>query len=209
MVLLDPSASMNYKSGENPTKLEYSKTLAAAIGYLLVGQHDAVGLLAGETALSPRNQRGFLDSYFEKLTEVRGLGQWNLASVPSMLGDHLKKRGLLMVFSDLMQDFSDVQSAFKALRSLKHDIMVFQILDPAERDLTLQGPILFEDMETGEKIKTEPEAIRRAYQEFVDKKIAEASHFFKGLGVEYLTLTTDTPFDKGMGAYLSWREARL
>jgi hypothetical protein len=64
---------------------------------------------------------------------------------------------------------------------------------------------LFEDLETAEQIKTEPAAIRRRYEAWVREKLASFSHMFRSAGVEYLVLTTDTPFDKGLGAYLSWR----
>ena len=209
LVALDPSASMNYRTGNHPSKLEYAKTMAAALGYLLVAQHDAVGLLSESVTLPPRNQKGFLDLFFETLSGIDGKGRWDLASLPLQVANQLKKPGLLMILTDLMQDTGTIETAFKAFHSRKHDIMVFQILDPSEKDLTATGSILFEDVETGEKIKTEPEAIRQAYREFVEKKLAETSHFFKGLGIEHVVLTTDTPFNKGLGTYLSWREAHL
>lgn len=204
-VVIDDSASMRFSWGGRPSKLDYAKTLAAAFGYLLVSQHDAVGLLSSQHALPPSGQRGHLEHYFESLEAIQPKGIWNIRFLTEKVNIPLKKKGFVMVLSDLMSDPETVISTLRALHSLKHEVMVFQILDPAERDLNFDGPILFEDAETGELLKTEPEIIRRSYQQVVRDWLASFSQSFRSSGMDYQLLTTDTPFDKGLGSYLSWR----
>ncbi len=206
-IIFDDSRSMNYSWGGRISKLEYAKTMAAALAYLLVSQHDAVGLLSTDQSLPPHGGRGYLEKFFESLDQIQAKGVWNVESLATSLGTPLKKRALIMVFSDLMADSQKVISTLRALHARKNEVIVFQILDPAEKELPYQGSVLFEDMETGELLKTEPEAIREVYRNGVQNKLAVFAHLFRSSGLEYVNLTTDTPFDKGMGAYLSWRGA--
>ena len=207
-VLLDDSASMNFSWDGRPSKFEYAKTMAAAIGYLLSAQHDAVGLVTRRQRLLASSQRGQLERYFELLTEATATDVWDIGGAVEQLGGVLKRRGFVLVFSDLLNDPERVFSAVRALHARKQEVIVFQIFDPAERDLPFQGPTLFEDMETQETLRTDPDAFRDHYRDFVTRRLASFEHVFRSSGVDYLFLTTDTSFDKGMGAFLSWREAR-
>jgi uncharacterized protein (DUF58 family) len=82
-------------------------------------------------------------------------------------------------------------------------------LDPAEKDLPYEGPVEFIDAETGEKFRTHADSIRKDYRAFVDQQIARAAQAFRSADLDFITLTTDTPFEKGLGHYLSWRESHL
>lgn len=207
-ILLDDSASMNFSWGGRVTKLEYAKSLAAAMGYLLSAQHDAVGLITRSTRLPPSSQRGHLESYFEALQSVTASGVWDVGNSAAQLGSALKRRGFVLVFSDLLNQPERVFSAVRALHARKQEVIVFHLFDPAERDLPFEGPTLFEDMETNEVLRTDPDAVREHYRSFVAQRLATFEHVMRSSGVDYLFLTTDTPFDKGLGAFLSWREAR-
>ncbi len=209
VAVLDDSASMNFSYGGRPTKLDYAKTMAAAIGYLVASQHDAIGLLTRERRVPPSASRGHLDIYFEALDAVNGQGVWDISSLTGALGVPLKKRGFLVIFSDLLEDPDKVIHTLRALHAQKHEVLIFQILDPAEKDLPFEGPVLFEDLESKGRLKTDPEALRRAYQKLVEEKINAFTQVFRSSGMDYLCLTTDTPFDKGLGAFLSWRGARI
>lgn len=204
-VFIDDSASMNFSWENRITKLDYAKTMAAAMGYLVNAQHDAIGLLSRGVTLLPGSHRGHLERYFDSLDSVSAQGVWNIRSLTNNFGSHIKKRGFVIVLSDLMAQPDEVISALCALHARKHEVLIFQILDPAERDLPFNGPLLFEDMETGELLRTEADAIRDGYQKLVANKLAAFSQVFRSSGLDYHFLTTDTSFDKGLGAYLSWR----
>jgi uncharacterized protein (DUF58 family) len=206
-VLLDDSASMNFSAGGRLSKLEYARTMAAALGYLVTRQGDAVGLVTRQGSLLPASARGHLERYFGQLTGTGGGGTWHLSDVASSAGA-LRKRGFVVVISDLWDDAEKILSAVRFLAARKNEVIVFQVIDPVERDLALNGPIRFTDMETGEEIVTDADAIRDDYRAVYEERRERLAHAFHGSGVDYLVLTTDTPFDKGLGAFLSWRMAR-
>lgn len=209
VVIVDDSASMNFAWGNNPSKLEYAKTMAAAVGYLIVSQHDAVGLLSRTQFLPPESQLSFLHRYFESLSSMPGTGVWNADEAVRSLTTRFQKKSFVLLFSDLMTQEAEMIKTLQALEARKSEVMVFQILDRAELELPFEGPSVFEDLESGEKLRTEPDAIRDRYRRLVKEKLEHFAHTFRSSRIDFLTLTTDTPFDKGMGAYLSWRRAHL
>jgi len=125
--------------------------------------------------------------------------------VRMVLSRDIKKKGFMIIFTDLMADPESLISTLRALHARKHEVMIFHLLDPAERDLSFDGSIIFEDSETGELIKTEPAVIRNGYQKLFGARLNSFAHTFQNSGMDYLLLNTDTPFDKGLGSYLSWR----
>lgn len=208
-VLFDHSLSMNFSMGGRLSKLNYAKILAAAIGYVVVSQNDAVGLVSETSRLPLGSQLGHLNRFFEQLESISATGSWDAARLIELALQTSRKRGFVAVFSDLMSDKDALISSLRSLQARKNEVMVFQVLDPVELDLSYDGPVIFTDMETGEELRTEPAAIRDDYKAWVRGTLDSFAHIFRSAGIEYLTLTTDTPFDKGMGAYLSWRGINL
>lgn len=208
-VFLDHSASMGFSWAGRISKLEYAKTMAAAIGYLVVAQHDAIGLIAHSQHLPPGSQLGHLNRFFEVLGALEAQGRWDTKAIGSFFGTVQKKRGFVIVFSDLMENEEETMRLIRAIQARKNEVLIFQILDPAEKDLPFQGPTLFEDMETGDTLRTDPEALQDHYRKWVAQRLANFSSTFRSAGVDYTVLTTDMSFDKGLGAYLSWRGERF
>lgn len=209
VTVIDDSASMNFSWDGRMSKLDYAKTMAAALGYLVIGQHDAIGLVSSRSFVPLGSQRAHLDRYFDSLDSAKAEGVWNLEAIGKAVGAQVKKKVFVLVFSDLMTDSEKLIASLRTLQSRKYEVLVFHVLDPAEWDLPFKGTVEFEDSETGEKIKTEPETIRQAYRTLVDEKIKNFSQVFQGSGIDYVFTSTNTSFDKGLGAYLSYRAARL
>ncbi len=208
-LVMDQSASMGFSYDGRLSKLEYAKTLAAAIGYVVVSQSDAIGLLSASTRLPAGSQLGHLSRLFETLEKISPEGAWNVDNLVKDLEMATRKRGFVAIFSDLMADPERVLASLRLLHARKNEVLVFQILDRAELELPFTGPMLFEDMEDKSLLKTEPEAIRHAYTSWVENHLLQQAQAFRSLGVDYLRITTDTPFDSGLGAYLSWRGRHL
>jgi len=208
-ILLDDSASMNFSAEGRPSKLEYAKTLAAALGYLLTFQHDAVGLATQKIILNPESGRGHLEHFIANLSPVQGGGIWDIKAISNRMSAAYNKRTFVFVFSDLMANDEEIIQSVRFLAARKNEVMVFQILDPAEINLPWSGPMWIEDSETNEKLKTDPEIIRSKYQAVVKNHLESFANVFRSQGVDYLLLQTDTPFNKGLGVYLSKRGQHL
>ncbi|MFN3966445.1 MAG: hypothetical protein ACK4JE_01940, partial [Endomicrobiia bacterium] len=119
---------------------------------------------------------------------------------------YLKRRGLIIFISDLFDDPEKVMLSIKQLRFKHHDIVVFHILDPYELDLNYNGPVIFESIENvGEKIYTEVQDIKKYYDSLISNFIQEYKIGFQNSGIDYSLITTDTPIELGLGAFLAGR----
>jgi len=206
-ILFDSSKSMDYPP-ENP-KLEYAKSLAAALAYLLHLQRDAVGLLVFAEKvreyLPPSSTRKRLEEIFLTLSNLKAEGRTDPSKVMRIQAERIKKRGLIILISDLMMEPEKIIKGLKNFRHRKHEVLVFHILSKKEYELP-ESPSLFEDMETKEKIPYDPERMKEKYRiafnEFRDKLKRE----LRASLIEYESMTTETPFNKALLAYLKKRE---
>ncbi|MCW8131052.1 MAG: DUF58 domain-containing protein [Planctomycetota bacterium] len=211
-LLVDLSASMGYagKPG-GMTKLEYATYLAGAMSYLMVNQQDPVGLVTFDDGvrsyLKPKSKPSHLLSMLRVLAEAKPSGTTGLSRCLHQIAEMIPHRGLVMVFSDLLDDDEEkVLDAFSHLRFRGHEVIVFQIFDAAEARFTFDELTRFEDIEgQSESVTAEPAAIRNAY-------LAELNGFLERYRtecvkrrVDFLNVDTATSFDKALLAYLQRR----
>ena len=210
-LLVDCSASMDFTGdGKRPTKKAYAAYLSAALTYLLLRQNDAVGLVTfDESPLSivpVRSMRRQLFQVLKVLDDLpRGKGT-ELGGVLHGVAERIQRRGLVILLSDLMDDPERILSGLKHFRHRGHEVVVFQILDPREIDLDFHGEVEFESLEEpGRRIRLEPahmaEGYRRRFARWQDTLRRECRRQL----VDLVEITTDTPFEKGLGAYLQKR----
>ncbi len=204
-ILVDHSASMAYTSHDNE-KLTYAKNLAAALAYLMISQQDAVGLASFSDVLTsfvpPKAVRSYLKIIYEQLYSLEASGNTSTKDVLHKIADRIKRRGLVILISDLLDDPAEIISALQHFRHNKNEVIVFHISDAQEIDFDFKRESIFKDAETGEKITVSPWQIRQKYQEL----FTEHQEFIKQkcfeYKIDYCPITTSTPFDKALLAYL-------
>ena len=210
-ILMDCSASMDFTGDENRLcKKAYASYLAAALTYLLLRQNDAVGMVTfDEEPLQMVPARSMRKQLFQvlKILDKLPVGKsTRLGHVLHRVAEQVKRRGLIILFSDLMDDTEKILDGLKHFRHRGHEVLVFQILDPREIDLDFSGEVEFESLEQpGQKVRVEPAHMRAGYQE---KFIAWQDHLTRECRrqkIDLVQLTTDTAFDKGLGMYLQKR----
>lgn len=208
-IILDASGSMAYSSGDNVRKFDYACYLAGALAYLMMMQRDAVGLVIYDEGirkfLPPRSVRSYLDVILSELERTEPGSKTNTAKSLHLVAERIKRRGLVIVLSDLLDDQNEVISAFKHFKHKKNEIIVFQILDPVERNFDFNVDALFKDMETSEKIMTQSLYIRKDYQRAIDEFIKRYKIECLANGIDYELMDTATPFDVALFRYLSKR----
>jgi len=221
-LLLDASGSMAYKTnlklGEIPgesgiqgiDKLEYGSLLAASLAFLLLKQQDSVGLVVFDEKIRryipPRSRGTHLNTVLRELEMIRPGGETRLSQTFHELAERIKRRGLIIVLSDLFDDPEEVLMGLKHFRHKKHEVVVFHILDPAEREFPFEGSYIFKDLETGEELPVEPEELKNVYQERFKSFIENYKRECRRNLIDYLTLDTSTPFDVALTSYLSKRK---
>ncbi len=165
-LLLDASASMTC-ANTGRSKLHYAASLAAAMAHLALKQRDAVGLTVYSDSvtahLSPRAKPGQLDEVLATIAaaEIRPARDNDRAL--HQAAEFARRRGMVVILSDLFGDLDTIVGGLDHLRYHNHEVIIWHIMDPIERDLSVDGHIRFRDLESGETLTTQAEAIRQAY----------------------------------------------
>jgi uncharacterized protein (DUF58 family) len=209
-LILDSSASMGFASGGRLTKLQYASYLAAALAYLMMQQRDAVGLTVYDeetrASLPPRATNLYLQKILIELEGLQAGKKTGTGSSLNAIAERIKRRGLVIVLSDLFDEPVGVMRALKNFRHRGNEVIVMQVLDPLERSFAFGNDAVFRDMETREELTTQPWHIQAAYQETLKEFIANYRRECREIGIEYVLLDTTTPFDKALFEYLNKRK---
>ncbi|NOZ64180.1 MAG: DUF58 domain-containing protein [Caldiserica bacterium] len=207
-ILLDTSRSMIFGSGE-VSKMDYAKFLAASLSYLLTKQKDAVGLLTFNEDISqylpPKSTTRHLHRILEVLEETKAENKTCLSKIFHALAENIKRRGLIIVISDLFDEPEEVIKAIRHFRHRKHEVIVFHILDPYEISFDFRDLGEFLDLETGERIFLNPHLVREEYWAKLDSFIYQYRKVFSESRVEYVKTDISHPLDIFLLSYLNKR----
>jgi uncharacterized protein (DUF58 family) len=208
-ILLDTSRSMLYASAGNITKLEYATTLVAALSYLMVRQQDAVGLTLYSDKVNkyfpPKTGRVYLLELLKQLTGITATDKTNTASCLNSIAEKIKRKGLVIIVSDFFDDVNSILSALKHFRYQKNEVIVFQVLDPLERNFAFGNDAIFKDLETNDELTTQPYQIQKVYIEAMAEFINKIKTDCLNSNIEYNLIETSMPFDKAIFSYLQKR----
>jgi uncharacterized protein (DUF58 family) len=208
-VLLDASGSMGYGT-TGVTKIEYARHLAAALIYLMLKQQDSAGLLVFDDAVRefvpPRSTPRQLHLLLSELDRAEPAAETSIGDVLHELARRMRRRGLVMLISDLLESPDAVISGLKHFRHLKHEVIVFHVLDPKEAEFQFDGDATFRDMETGETMTTEPLSIRGDYVGAVEEWRTRLRRECAESRVDYVPILTSTPYDRALFSYLEKRK---
>ena len=208
-IILDTSASMKFASEGNVSKLQYASTLSAALGYLIMRQQDAVGLTLYadkiKSYLPPKASRPYLQEILKTLGKTAASDTTNTANCLNSIAEKIRRRGLVIIISDLFDDLDSVLTAIKHFSYQKNEVIVFQILDPFERSFAFGKDAIFKDMETEEEITTQPYQIQKAYKEAMNSFVNSIKRECLNSNVDYNLIETSQPFDKALFSYIQKR----
>jgi uncharacterized protein (DUF58 family) len=201
----DVSGSMEC-ANTGRSKLQYAASLAAALAHLALKQRDAVGitLFADSviTHVAPRAKPQQLDEILLAIVSNQARPVSDVPRALNQAAELATRRGMVVILSDLFDDPIALAGALEHLRFRNHEVLVFHILDPWERHLSLEGNIRFHDLETGEELVTQAEAIREGYRRVIDQWRARLEAECQSRAVDRIELTTDDPLDKALLDYL-------
>ncbi len=208
-LLVDQSLSMTYKS-KKMTKLEYAQILAASLGYLMLKQQDAVGLTLFDDRIRvnipARSKRSHLNIILSQMQNIIAGPETTIAPVLHKTAEAIKKRGLIILISDLFDDPDKVLSGLQHFRYKGHEVIVFHVLDPQELTLDFTQRTRFRDMESGEEIVTDPWHIQSDYQKSMEQFCDYIKSNCRQKNIDYVQLSTDLPLDMALSEYLIKRK---
>ena len=210
-LLLDISGSMNFQSGGPLSKFRYASCLGAALAYLMLKQRDAIGLmLFGDQIASfvpPRSVQSHLQILLREISRIQPVADTRMAPAFHDLAERLSRRGLVVVLSDLMDDPDEVLKGLRHFRHRGHEVIVFHVLDPRERDLDFGGETRFFDLEHPDQVlTTQPRHLQHEYCQMMDEFIQTYRYHCAEARIDYVLLDTSTPFDVALSRYLGRRK---
>ncbi|MFO0927088.1 MAG: DUF58 domain-containing protein [Gemmataceae bacterium] len=207
-VVLDVSESMHY--GRGPlNKYEYACTAAACLGYLLLRQQDACGLLTFDAAVRqivpPRSQLTHVDALVSAMHTSKPREKTDILGILRRVTESIAGRGMVVVISDFLVDREPLIKGLEMLCQRKHDILVFHILDDDEMNFPFTGTTRFEGMEQLPNLLCDPRALRDGYLEALEEYLVEVRRGCTRLGIDYQLVRTGDYLDAVLSKFLHHR----
>ncbi|MCI0537921.1 MAG: DUF58 domain-containing protein [Verrucomicrobiales bacterium] len=210
-LLVDNSQSMGYGS-IGFAKAQYGNTLAATLAYFLHLQGDATGLLTFDQEirdyLPARHRPGHLRHLMLALEKPASGSSTDLTAPLKRIVEIVRKRGLLVLISDLFAPIDALEGNLSNLRACGHEVVLFHILDPAELKFDFDRASMFRDLESGQRLYIDPRAARSDYAAKLESHNAAVERSCRKLGISYSRFATDRPLELALFDFLRARAQR-
>ena len=205
-IILDKSSSMGYGSNNNMIKFDYAKTLSASLAYLMIQQQDAVGLATFDKEIidyiPPKSKIGHLNYLLNVLHSSKVKGDTKISPILHSLAESIKKRGLIILISDLLDNPNEIINGLRHFRHKGHEVIIFHILDDNEINFNFTGVANFIDSEDGSNIKTDPRQIKKEYMKAVSEFCGIYEKECNQNNIDYLKVNTSETLEKSLIDYL-------
>jgi len=210
-IFVDCSESMEYGSG-GMTKIDYARHVAAALGYLITQQQDAVGLVLFDselrTVLPPASSAGHLRMLIRQLADAQTRGKTGVEGAVRQASERLGRRGLVVIISDLLDQADSVLAGVRQLRHRKHEVVLFHLLDRDERTFPFERMTRFEGLEEMPHVMADPASLRTQYLKELETFTRTLRRGCLGNHADFVELDTYTPLDVALSSYLASRSKR-
>jgi len=206
-VLLDVSRSMGFAS-QGVSKLEYGSYLAACLAYLSMRQRDRVGILTFDediVSYVPPSAKHF-NVLLHTLDRAKAERPGRLLEVLARAAEHFKRRSIVVLISDLYENPDELVDVLKTYAHMGNDLVVFQVLDPAEIEFPYREPSRFRDLESSEQVPVVPGVFADQYRKLIRQHIDTLTAKFSESRIDYMQLDTSRPLDDALFRYLGNRE---
>ncbi len=207
-LLIDASQSMTYASGK-VSKLEYAKYLAASMAYLVVDQRDSAGVAVfdGElqSYIEPKSAMSVIHNISNELEKVEPKPRTNVGAILDEFARRMKRRGVVMLFSDLFDNTDEFIEGLNHLRFRGHNVILFHILDPYELEFPLNGMWRFVGLEGEGELVTQPARVRANYLKELEQFVSKIKTACNRAQVDYVLVNTSDPVEHVLSSYLLQR----
>tara|TARA_B100000953_G_scaffold94421_1_gene77151 strand:+ start:59 stop:946 length:888 start_codon:yes stop_codon:yes gene_type:complete len=211
-IFLDSSQSMSFSSN-NVTKFEYAQMLAAALSYLIIKQRDSLGLHVFDSkirqTIRPKSTKNHLNTILSVMDKIKIGHKTNISEILHAGAEKIKKRGFIILLSDLFDSSQKIINSLKHLRYYNHEVLVFHILDKQEIELNYNEKMIFEDLENDNQIVTEPWQIKKSYKKEMKERIEYFNTECSGMNISYNLILTDQLLDLALYKFLNKRKKNL
>ncbi len=217
ILIVDASESMGFGTVTNGketwTKYDHATAIAASMAYMAIQQQDSVGLAIFDQVLSryfkPSNSPSQWKLVVNELQQVPRWSKTNTGKILDSLAEKLHHRSVIVILSDFFDDLEGIKKGLRHLRYKKHELMLFQILDPAEIEFPFEDVTMFDGMEDAGKLLTEPRALRESYLEQLRDFTDGLKKMCRGMNIDFTRMNSGEPLDVSLSAFLANRAATM
>src|SRR5687768_3747165 len=195
------------------TKYDHATAIAGSLSYMATQPQDSVGLAIFDQALSryfkPSNSPGQWKIVVNELQQVPRWNKTNTGRILDQIAEKLNHRSLIVILSDFFDDIESIKSGLRHLRYKKHEIMAFQIMDPAEIEFPFEDTTLFKGLEEAGELLTDPRALREGYLAELSGFTAELQKLCRGMHIDFTRMNSGDSLDVALSGFLATRAASI
>jgi uncharacterized protein (DUF58 family) len=210
-LLVDASDSMRYASG-SISKYDYAAIAAASLAYLIVQQSDSVGLATFDGQVRQFLRASGQPSQLKDVTRLLAAGltaeKSRIGAVLHEAAERFNRRGVVIVFSDLLDDVPELLAGLRHLRYERHEVVVFHVLDSAELRFPFRQSTLFQGLEAWPNLLTDPVSVRASYLNELQTFLEDVRRGCRSQNIDYVRLSTDQALGPALVNYLALRATR-
>lgn len=208
-LIVDCSKSMRYGEETGWSKFDYAATAAASLGYLMQQQQDSVGLMLFskkvDRNLKPKSHPSHMKLIFHELEKAEPDHETDVSDPFFSLAAKIRKRGMVVLFSDLFIDPADLAKALNQFRLRRHEVVVFHVMHNDELEFPFDENTLFRGLEVDAQLYTEPRALRDSYLESVNRYMEKVRKVCSKMGIDHVLMDTSKPLAAVLSSYLNFR----
>jgi uncharacterized protein (DUF58 family) len=217
ILIVDASESMGFGSVSNGretwTKYDHATAIAASMAYMAIQQQDSVGMAIFDQALSrffkPSNSPGQWKVVIQELQQVPRWHKTNTGKVLDQIAEKLNHRSLVVILSDFFDDLDSIKKGLRHLRYKKHEVMMFQILDPQEIEFPFEDVTLFKGLEEMGELLTEPRSLREGYLRQLAEFTDDLKKLCRGMHIDLNRMNSGESLDVSLSSFLATRSASM
>ena len=208
-LIVDCSKSMRYGENDGWSKFDYAATAAASVAYMMQQQQDSVGMVLFSNKIDKNfkssTHPSHLKMLFHELEQVEPDNTTDISDPFLALAGQIRRRGLVVLFSDLFIDPDELGKSLQQFRLRRHEVVVFHVMHHDELEFPFQENTLFRGIEVDAELHTEPRALRKSYLEAVQSYMAKVKKVCATAGIDHVLLDTSKPLDGVLSSYLNFR----
>lgn len=206
--IVDASASMEHKE-QGISKLEFARVMVACLSHMAQKQGDSVGLFALNeddfVSIYPKADQKHFNRLLLELLKISTKGKWPQLSIASRRIHNRGEKELVFFLTDMYEDVSELSNFVKNLKTANNEVVVLQIMAGKEMDFDYKKSVVFEDLETGTKVKVDVNKAKAAYLNALSEKIKQTKERMLSQGVNYHLFRMDDDLGGALQLFLKER----
>jgi uncharacterized protein (DUF58 family) len=191
------------------SKMDYVRVLVASLAYLCQNQGDAIGLFALNEhelhSLFPKIQKQHFNRLLLELLNIENKGAWpKNSNTSTKLHDRTHKE-LIFFITDMYEEQNELTAFIKQLKTVRNEVVVLHVMGKNELEFNYNGNLVFEDLETGSKVKVNATEAKKKYIQSLNNMMKNTKDMLLANGISYHLMRLDDNISEAIELFLNKR----